>query len=272
MALIQNFTQKSKLRLNELLSFGRTLEEKLATTAFVSDETVKTQIESCKKALQDLDDSMMTGGKWLTSPEMAQSDKRRDDAQTSLLALIRIYAVHYDPTKRAYGITLKVLADKFSGMTQVAYEEQTGLVDNLLQEADSDIYKDAIEALPDVKGWKEELQAANEQCKAAAAKLVEERMRRNSVEKATVTRKAFNAAYDALVKRFNSLAEVFGDAKYVDLFAWWNALIDRNRVLISARLGAGVGGKTDSGASARPTTPSEPEPEPEPEPENPDVV
>ena len=37
MALIQNFTQKSKLRLNELLSFGRALEEKLATTAFVSD-------------------------------------------------------------------------------------------------------------------------------------------------------------------------------------------------------------------------------------------
>ena len=145
-------------------------------------------------------------------------------------------------------------------MTQVAYEEQTGTVDNLIQEAESATYKEAIEALPDVKGWKDELKAANEQCKVAASKLVEERMRRNSVEEASVTRKAFNTAYDALVKRFNSLAEVFGDAKYVDLFAWWNALIDRNRVLISARLGAGVGGKTDSGTSARPTTtPTTPE-------------
>ena len=270
MATIQSFSQKSKLRLNELLSFGRTLEEKLATTAFISDETIKAQIEAYKVSLQSLDDSMMAGGKWLTSPEMAQCDRRRDDAQISLLALIRTYAVHYDLTKRAYGIKLKVLADKFSGLTQVAYEEQTGTVDNLIQEAESATYKEAIEALPDVKGWKDELKAANEQCKVAASKLVEERMRRNSVEKASVTRKAFNTAYDALVKRFNSLAEVFGDAKYVDLFAWWNALIDRNRVLISARLGAGVGGKTDSGASARPTTPSEPEPEPEPE--NPDVV
>ncbi len=274
MAVIQLFSQKSKLRLNELLSFGRALEEKLATTAFISDETIKSHIETLNDAVQALDDSLMSGGKWLTSPEMAAADKRRDDAQTGFLSLIRIYAYHYDPALRAHGERLKVLADKFSGMTQIAYEEQTGRVDNLIQEADSDIYKDSIEALPDVKGWKEELKAANQQCKAAAAKLVEERMQRKSAQKATVTRKAFNTAYDALVKRFNSLAEVFGDAKYVDLFAWWNALIDRYRVMISARLGAGEGGKTDNGESARPTTPTTPtDPDPsEPEPDIPEIV
>ena len=259
MAAIQNFTQKSKLRLNELLSFGRTLEERLSGSTFASDETIKGHIGAFKEALQALDDSLMSGGKWLASSEMAAADKRRDTAQSNFLSQIRIYATHYDPEKRAHGERLKVLADKFSGMTQIAYEEQTGRVDNLIQEAESDRFKASIEALPEVKGWKEELKAANQQCKEAAAKGVEERMQRNTAQKATVTRKAFNTAYDALVKRFNSLAEVLGDAKFVDLFAWWNALIDRNRVLISTRLGAGEGGKTDSGASARPTTPITPE-------------
>lgn len=273
MAAIQNFAQKSKLRLNELLSFGRTLEERLSGSTFASDETTKSHIGAFNDAVQALDDSLMSGGKWLTSPEMAAADKRRDDAQTGFLSLIRIYAYHYDPEKRVHGERLKVLADKFSGMTQVAYEEQTGTVDNLIQEAESDKFKASIEALSDVQGWKEELKAANQQCKAAAAKVVEERMQRNTAQKATVTRKAFNTAYDALVKRFNSLAEVFGDAKYVDLFAWWNALIDRNRVLISTRLGAGEGGKTDSGASARPTTtPTEPT-DPDPDENNgPDII
>lgn len=265
MATIQSFAQKSKLRLNELLSFGRALEAQLSGSSFASDETTKEPIAVFIAAVQALDDSLMSGGKWITTPEMAAADKRRDNAQSGLLGLIRIYATHYEPEKQAHGERLKLLADKFNGLTSIAYEEQTGTVDNLIQEAESDKFKAAIEALPDVQGWKEELKAANAQCKAAAAKLVEERVQRNTAEKASVTRKTFNTAYDALVKRFNSLAEVFGDAKYVDLFAWWNALIDRNRVLISARLGAGEGGKTDSGASARPTTtpvtPEDPEDE-----------
>ena len=275
MANIQNFPQKSKLRLNELLSFGRALEEKLSASAFASDETVKEQIAGFVTVVQALDDSLMGGGKWLSTPEMVAADGRRDTAQSGLLAQIRVYSNHYDSTKQEPGERLSVLAYKFAASTRLAFEEQTSLVENLIQEAESDTYKAAIEALPEVKGWLGELREANAQCKVAAQKQVEERMRRNATEKAPFTRKAFNERYEALVKRFNSLAEVFGDAKYVDLFAWWNALIDRFRIMISARLGAGAGGKTDGGASARPTTPSvtpDPEPDPEPEPDIPEIV
>ena len=106
-------------------------------------------------------------------------------------------------------------------------------------------------ALPELPGWLNALKAANVRFKAAMQKQVEERMRRSSKKKAKVTRASLQKSYEALVTLFNAWAMVLGDADYVDLFAWWNALIDRYRVLISARLGAGVGGKTDSGASTR---------------------
>ena len=109
----------------------------------------------------------------------------------------------------------------------------------------------AVAALPELPGWLNALKAANVRFKAAMQKQVEERMRRSSKKKAKVTRASLQKSYEALVTLFNAWAMVLGDADYVDLFAWWNALIDRYRVLISARLGAGVGGKTDSGASTR---------------------
>ena len=120
MATIQSFSQKSKLRLNELLSFGRALEAQLSGSSFASDETTKEPIAVFIAAVQALDDSLMSGGKWITTPDMAAADKRRDNAQSGLLGLIRIYATHYEPEKQAQGERLKLLADKFNGLTSIA--------------------------------------------------------------------------------------------------------------------------------------------------------
>ena len=75
---------------------------------------------------------------------------------------------------------------------------------------------------------------------------------RNTPQKSEETRPAFYAAYDALVEALNALALVNGDSKYLELFTWWNAMIDEFRVSVSLRLGKGKGGKTDGGNSNRP--------------------
>ena len=149
------------------------------------------------------------------------------------------------------GQLLAILAQKYADKTRISHSEQTSLVENLIQEAESARYWAAVAALPELPGWLNALKAANVRFKAAMQKQVEERMRRSSKKKAKVTRASLQKSYEAMVTLFNAWAMVLGDADYVDLFAWWNALIDRYRVLISARLGAGVGGKTDSGASTR---------------------
>ncbi|MDD6078797.1 MAG: DUF6261 family protein [bacterium] len=193
----------------------------------------------------------MGGGRWHTSGELKAADQQRDNAQSCFLKQIRIYANHYDAERRAQGQLLAILAQKYADKTRISHSEQTSLVENLIQEAESERYWAAVAALPELPGWLNALKAANVRFKAAMQKQVEERMRRSSKKKAKVTRASLQKSYEAMVTLFNAWAMVLGDADYVDLFAWWNALIDRYRVLISARLGAGVGGKTDSGESTR---------------------
>ena len=247
MAAIQDFSQIRRLRMNELLSFSRVLEEKLRQSPFTTHEQIGRQIALFTRMVQDYDDSLMGGGRWHTSGELKAADQQRDNAQSCFLKQIRIYANHYDAERRAQGQLLAILAQKYADKTRISHSEQTSLVENLIQEAESERYWAAVAALPELPGWLNALKAANVRFKAAMQKQVEERMRRSSKKKAKVTR----ASLQAMVTLFNAWAMVLGDADYVDLFAWWNALIDRYRVLISARLGAGVGGKTDSGASTR---------------------
>lgn len=247
MAAIQDFPQINRLRLNELLSFGRSLEEKLRQSPFASHTQSKQAIALFSQRLQEYDDSLMSGGRWQMSEELKAADQQRDNAQSCFLKQIRIYANHYDAERRAHGELLTILAQKYADKTRLSRAEQTSWVDNLIQEAESAPYKAAVAALPELPGWLNALKVTNERFKTAAHKQVEERMRRNSKQKAPVTRSNLQKSYKALVTRFNALALVLGDADFVPLFAWWNALIDRHRVLISARLGAGVGGKTNSG-------------------------
>lgn len=251
MAAIQDFSQIRRLRMNELLSFSRVLEEKLRQSPFTTHEQIGRQIALFARMVQDYDDSLMGGGRWHTSEELKVADQQRDNAQSCFLKQIRIYANHYDAERRAQGQLLAILAQKYANKTRISHSEQTSLVENLIQEAESERYWAAVAALPELPGWLNALKAANVRFKAAMQKQVEERMRRSSKKKAKVTRASLQKSYEALVTLFNAWAMVLGDADYVDLFAWWNALIDRYRVLISARLGAGVGGKTDSGASTR---------------------
>lgn len=247
MTAIQDFSQIKRLRMNELLSFGRSLEEKLRSSTLATHEPIKESIALFSQRLQEYDESLMNGGKWQMSEELKAADRQRDNAQSCFLKQIRIYANHYDAERRAHGQLLSILAQKYADKTRISRSEQISLVDNLIQEAESAPYKAAVAALPELPGWLNALKVTNERFKTAAHKQVEERMRRNSKQKAPVTRSNLQKSYKALVTRFNALALVLGDADFVPLFAWWNALIDRHRVLISARLGAGVGGKTDSG-------------------------
>lgn len=62
MAAIQDFSQIRRLRMNELLSFSRVLEEKLRQSPFTTHEQIGRQIALFARMVQDYDDSLMGGG------------------------------------------------------------------------------------------------------------------------------------------------------------------------------------------------------------------
>ena len=249
MAKIQNFP-KSRLRNNEWLAAGRAIELQIQT-AGASALGVTVPFENFQNALQAYDDSLVKLTKSALTAEMGAADKKRDAMQSAILDQIRTFANHFDIDKQTAAKRLIPLADKYKGTIYLSFNDQTGMTENLIQAAESDAMK-ADFAILGLTAWVDELKKANAECAALSDARRIESGQRNTPQKSTETRPAFDAAYEALVEALNALALVNGDSKYLELFTWWNAMIDEFRVSVSLRFGKGKGGKIDSGSSNRP--------------------
>ena len=249
MAKIQSFP-KAKLRNNEWLATGRAIELKIQT-AGASTLGVTLPFENFQKALQAYDDSLVKLDKSILTSEMEDTDKKRDELQTGILNQIRTFTTHFDPVKKAAAFRLTPLANKYKGTTRLSFNDQTGMVDNFIQAAESDSCKADFITLG-LNEWVAELKKVNQKCAGLSDARRLESGLRNTPLKTNDTRPAFYKAYDVLVDSLNALALVNGEDKYLELFTWWNAMIDEFRVSVSLRLGKGKGGKTDSGSSNRP--------------------
>ncbi|WP_459187134.1 DUF6261 family protein [Parabacteroides sp. APC149_11_2_Y6] len=249
MAKIQNFP-KSRLRNNELLAAGRAIELQIQS-AGASGLGVTVPFENFQKALQAYDDSLVKLTKSALTAEMETTDKKRDSLQTAILDQIRTFVNHFDADKQAAAKRLIPFADKYKNTTRLSFNDQTGMTENFIQAAESDAMKADFATLG-LTTWIGELKKANAECAALSDARRSESGQRNTPQKSIDTRPAFDAAYEALVEALNALALVNGETKYLELFTWWNAMIDEFRVSVSLRLGKGKGGKTDSGSSNRP--------------------
>ena len=249
MAKIQNFP-KSRLRNNELLAAGRAIELQIQT-AGVSALGVTAPFESFQKALQAYDDSLVKLSKSALTSEMGSADKKRDATQSAILDQIRTFANHFDTDKQTAAKRLIPFADKYKNTTRLSFNDQTGMTENFIQAAESDVMKADFATLG-LTAWISELKKANAECAALSDARRMESGQRNTPQKSEETRPAFDAAYETLAEALNALALVNGETKYLELFTWWNAMIDEFRVSASLRHGKGKGGKTDSGSSNRP--------------------
>lgn len=153
-----------------------------------------------------------------------------------------------DAAKKAAAVSLSVIISRFLYLSQVSFENLIGQTDKIIEYFESDEFKGHIKTLS-IDDRVATLKIINNECKEIYSKKMDETGRRNMPRKAIVTRRELNIAYDDLVEELNARARIDGDADYLELFAWWNAMIDKYRIMISLRSGAQQGGKPDGGES-----------------------
>lgn len=248
MAKIQRFP-KSRLKLNELLAAGRAIETKILS-ANADVLQCKSQFEGFQASLEMLSGSLLKLVKSIWTEKMNEGRKMRNKSRSSLFAQVRSFLIHSDETLRKAAQELIPLLDRYRNIYKRSYDDQTGYISNFVEAAKSDEFKDQFETLK-LTGWVSDLETINNTCALYSANRKEELAQRNQPVKTSVSRAAFNSAYEVLVTRLNALAEVNGDKDFIVLFSWWNELIDSYRVIISRRSGKGKGGKTDKGESSR---------------------
>lgn len=154
------------------------------------------------------------------------------------------------PETAAAAAIILVLLKKYVKMGRMKYNDVLKSLNSLIQECERDGNKSYIETLDLTKRVTGLNTLYNDALKLEEQLYNDEGLNKRK-RKATVTRQELYDAYEKLVKRLNALAIIEGDEDYLELFAWWNAMIDRYRTVISTRLGSGKGGKTDSGETSQ---------------------
>ena len=248
MARVQTFP-KSKLKLAELQAVGHAIENQILS-ANTDVTEFKSQFDEYQSALAVFDSSLLKLTKSNWTSVMKELKTKRTKLRSNAFSNIRSLANCTDEEIKEPAVALLPLIDRYKYVYKKTFNDQTGHTTKLISEVESDTFKPHVEKLKLTK-WFADIKTVNNECAEAFSKRKEEQSLRNQPVKTPVSRAAFNRAYDALVIRLNSLAEINGDEDYIRLFSWWNELIDRYRISISLRSGKGKGGKTDNGSSSK---------------------
>ncbi len=244
MAKIQSFA-KSRLKINELLSFCQAVYNQILT-ANPDITKFQPQLDKFKEAIADLDASSMKILKSSWTDTMKSTNKVRNQIRSSIFSLIRGYNAEPDGENKKAAVFLMPMVDRYKGIYNHSFDDQTGYYFNLIEASRSDEFKTYVEQLKlDASFTK--LQTANNECAHCSSNKSIESAKRNMPLRTSVSRKNLIVAYDNLVFRLNSLAEANGDSDFIILFSWWNEEIDKFRVTFSNRYGKGKGGKTAGG-------------------------
>lgn len=226
-----------------------------AETAKCTDAKVTALQIAYAEALAAFDKALKTGGASIISGQLLELDTQRDEAYSGLAAQIRTSLRHFDPEKVATAKEADLILRKYGNPNSLPYVQQNGAVHNIIQDLEAfdagnnpsegggdEGGEDILRSVPapnrlatlGAREWLDRLKSINDQFLAAFAT-------RNTAQgivatgETKVARQAVDAAYRAVVKRINALAEVNGDADYISVINAVNVLVDRQKAVLAAR-------------------------------------
>lgn len=175
---------------------------------------------------------------------------RINNARIGFYNLTKGEASSEDAEVAAAAAIILVILKKYIRMGHMKYNDVLRFLNSLVSECEQEDNKALIEKIGQTKRVTGLRTLYNEALELEDSLFDDEGLNKRK-RKASITRQELCDAYDKIVDRLNALAIVEGDTDYLELFAWWNALIDKYRKVISARLGKNKGGKVDDGESSQ---------------------
>lgn len=248
MATIQS-VPKSRMTNSELLNFC------LLIIRYISDSNYsilkfKSVFNLFADSQKNFDNSLNKISKSVYWAQIKILKVKINDSRISLYNLVFAESKSQDEEVRKAAQLLLDMLKPFNKMSRMRYNDFIRFLDKLVNSCDSDKYKSLITKIG-VEKRVEGLHKLYNEALDLEKLLIDDEGLNKRKRKSTITRYELEVNYDKLVKRLNALAEIEGDTEYLELFAWWNALIDRYRIIISQRLGARKVAGPDNGESSQ---------------------
>lgn len=255
MAQIQS-VPLGRFPVSTVLSYGKSVQSKIDSLNLLQTD-FKPHYNNYKSALQDLDNCNIKTNNETITKQLDIIGRRRSKIRSSISSIILANTNSNDASTQQAAERLVVLNKIFKDVAKKSFFQQISLISDFVKSAESDTYKTDIAKL-NLTEWVTYLNETNNEYANLRNIRVEEKGSINNKMKAYDAKKSFITAHDILVKRLNALANVNGETQYIELFSFWNALIDELRISISSRFGSGKGGKPTGGNSNKPDSSSGP--------------
>lgn len=236
----------SQLRQEEDFGFHKVATAEIAKC---KDAKLVSKYEAYKAAYETFDKALkQSGGENVLSQPIVAQDAICDKLYRGLNNQVSVMETFYDPAIAEVARKARIILRKYGNPTSLPFLEEAGVLHNLIQELE-DFDGSSDSESPDeisgeitskrlaaihIDGWVERL-------KIEIARFLELFSERNTQNATVVTgatkaaRLAADDAYRAAVKHLNALAEINGDADYIDVINAMNSLIERQQAIIKTR-------------------------------------
>ena len=249
MAKIQS-APKTRMTISEFYYFCLFIVNYLSASNF-SVLKFKTAFNYFKDKFDGYDNSINKISKMDYDKKAVNMKKKLNASRTGLFNMVSgLSASSVADIKTAATIVLDLINKKYRNMSKLKYKDLQLTTASLLNDLESEEYKTYIEKM-ELTTIVTALRTLYNECIQLESKLISADGVNKRLRKTVNTRRELNIGSDRLVDQLNALAQVEGDTEYLELFTWWNALIDDYRTKISARSGAGTGGKTQTDESSQ---------------------
>ncbi|WP_293670874.1 DUF6261 family protein [uncultured Parabacteroides sp.] len=221
-----------------------------------------TELVNNYKAKYDLFDETMKvgGGENVLSYDVTRLDQIRDEAYVGLKRQNNVALNDFDPVNAEIARQVDIILRRNGDPTALPYLAENSAIINLVQDLEAFDNHEEEEQRPgelslpasspldgvSLEGVTNRLQKIGldrwvARLKEANEKFITFFTDRNSQQATLVTgatkaaRQETDTAYRAVVKRLNALAEINGDADYLEIINEMNRLIDRQRAILATR-------------------------------------
>lgn len=242
----------SKLRNAELLQFITdviditNINNPLALNVgaqLVALQNIRTEIEALFMTDQGSD----------TTPLIQAADRRRDDAIIGITNIANGYTYHYDPAKRAAGVSISDNLRMYGGtIANQNYMAETTVIRNFLQDTDTKAEIINAVALLGLADWLTELRQANDDFHA---KYLLRSQEIGAANPNTIKEKRLDAG-----QRYYTLRDTIGAYHTINngINPWGKAANDINAIIAQYNV-------LLAGRANEPTPPTPPPPDPQPQ-------
>ena len=192
-----------------------------------------TAVNSFETAFDAFDTALKASSTNPATATATNADMERDQSWRAANAYVKAMCSHPTADIANAASEAKSLFDKYGDPTSLAQTEESGVLHNLLQ--DLETFDSSKRALLNLDVWITDLKTKEDAFLAAAAERTEADAARQ-VGIVKETRTASDAAYRSLVDTVNALAMINGDTDYVMFIDHVNAVIDRQKSILKARI------------------------------------